>query len=69
MKRDPKRLRMTPKLYLLPVKSVPVSHVEMPPVMFLQNIMGTHDVLPLDVGIVMEKYTVICSRACSHLNK
>ena len=24
-----------------------------------------HDVLPLDVGIVMEKYTVICSQACS----
>ena len=46
--------------------------------------MGTHDVLPLDVGIVMEKntvicsqitsivmewYTAICSHACSHLNK
>ena len=31
----------------------------------LQNIMGTHDVLPLDVGIVMEKYTVICSQIIS----
>ena len=34
-----------------------VSHVEKPPVMLYQcwhNIMGTHDVLPLHVGIVME---------------
>ena len=35
----------------------PVWHVEKPPVMLYQcwhNIMATHDVLPLHVGIVME---------------